>query len=385
MIIRKLFVIILLAGLSGCSDPQKSIKNLPNLTTFSIEGVPEIQLIKDESFRGAQNSEVIKIGDITVDDDGKVYFVDEYNHKIQVVDADGNPVGSMGRGGGRPGEFRKLGNIEVHSGIIYGFDEGRKAMNTYNTRDFNFRKSTQFSVQSLTGDSLKTAALYSAVILSGGNYLVAFQVVESPTNRPLYFYKADESGAIISDQLITFPNKSLFVESSSNGMTIMMMPYERETFLITNSEGNLFKLFSEEMVIRKFDPNGRYVEAWKYLVQKRTLNRSDALDLYDDVDIRRAIRGAKLPSNWPVVANFLVDNEDRFWVATVSQNLENYTWYILGKQGALIGKVILPRKVEIKAIQNGKVYAREINKRTYAEEVVRYEIKEVMFNLKTQR
>ncbi len=380
MIIRKLFIILFLAGLSGCSDQQQSSKYLHNLTTFSVEGVPEIKLIKDASFRGAQNSDVIKIGDITVDDAGNVYFVDEYNHKVQAVDADGNPVGSMGQAGGRVGEFRKLGDIEVHDGIIYGFDEDRKAINSYSTRDFNFQTTTQFSSQSLTGDSLKTAAPYTVMILPDENFLVAFQVVESPTDRILYFYKANENGEIISDQVMSFPNKPLFVENTPDGMTIMMMPYERETFLITNSDGNLFTLFSEEMVIQKFDSNANYLEAWEYPVQKRTLNRSDALDLYDDVDIRRAIRGAKLPSKWPVVANVLIDDEDRFWVATVSQNLENYTWYILGKEGVVIGAVELPRKVEIKAIQNGKVYAREINKRTYSEEVVRYEIEGVTIN-----
>lgn len=377
---RKLFIITIIISSCACSDSTPSNNELPNLTTFNIKGVSDIQLVKDVSFRGAQNSDVIKIGDIAIDDAGKVYFVDEYNHKIHSVDTKGKPHGTMGQAGGRPGEFRKLGNIHVQNGILYGFDEDRKAINSYNTLDFSFRTSSQFSAQSLAGDSLKTAAPYSALILSNGSYLVAFQVVESPTNRPLYFYKTDERGAIISDLLLTFPNKPLYVENTPDGMTIMMMPYERETFLTTNSEGNLFTLFSEEMVIQKFDSTGRYVEAWEYPVQKRTLNRSDALDLYDDVDIRRAIRGAKLPSKWPVVANFLVDDEDRFWVATVSQNLENYTWYILGKQGALIGRVELPRKVEIKAIQNGKVYAREINKRKYAEEVIRYEIKGAMIN-----
>ncbi len=382
---QKLFVILIIIGSGACSDSTHSDNKLQNHTSFSIEGIPYFQLEKDELFRGAQNSGVIKIGDIAVDGSGTVYFVDEYNHTIQVVDFEGKPLGTLGKAGGRPGEFRNLGNIDVQNGLIYGFDTDRKAMNIYNISDFNFLSSTQFSAQSLPGDSLKNASPYSALILPDGNYLIGFQVVDSPSNRLLYFYKTDENGSVISDQVLNFPNKPLFVENTTDGITIMMMSYERETFLAKNSEGNLFTLFNEEMIIQKFDSAGHYIESWEYPVQKRTLNRSDVIDLYNDVGIRRAIRGAKLPSKWPVVANFIVDDEDRFWVATVSQNLDNYIWYVIGRKGALIGAVELPRSVEIKAIQNRKVYAREINRRTYAEEVVRYEVKGAVFNQETQK
>lgn len=375
MIIRKLFICLFLAVYFGCSDGQQSTQKLPNLTTFDVEAVPEIQLTIDESFRGSQNAEVNKIGDIAADSLGNVYFVDEYKHKIQVVDREGTPTGSMGRAGGRAGEFRKLGDIEVKNGKVYGYDEDRKAMNVYNSEDMEFIESTVFSAKHLTGDSLANAAPFTAKVLNNGNYLLGFQVVESPTDRHLYFYKVNPEGEIISDQIIDFPNKPLFVENDPKGMIIMMMPYERETLMFTDSEGYIYTLYTEDFLIRKFDAEGNYVEAWRYPVKKRTLNTADAVDMFDDVDIRRAIRGDDLPGTWPAVATLLLDDEDRFWVATITQNLNNYRWYVVGKQGSVLGTVELPRKVEIKAVRNGKIYARAFNKRTYAEEVVRYEIR----------
>lgn len=375
MIIRKLFICLFLAVYFGCSDGQQSIKSIPNLTTFRVEGVPEIRLTKDESFRGSQHAEVNKIGDIAADSLGNVYFVDEYKHKIQVVDRDGTPTGTMGRAGGRAGEFRKLGDIEVRNGKVYGYDEDRKAMNVYTTNEYDFSVFTAFSSSELKVDSLQMASPFVAKILAEGDYLVGFQVVKSPENRHLYFYKVNPEGEIISDQLINFPNKPLFVENDPKGMIIMMMPYERETLIFTDSEGAIYTLFTEDFLIRKFDAEGNYLEAWRYPIKKRTLNTADAVDMFDDVDIRRAIRGDDLPGTWPAVATVLVDDEDRFWVATITQDLDNYRWYVLGKRGSVLGTVELPRKVDIKAVQNGKVYARAFNKRTFAEEVVRYEIR----------
>ena len=375
MIIRKLFILLLLAGILGCSDSQPSIKKLPNLTTVSVEGVPEIQLIKDEAFRGSQNAEINKIGDIAADTLGKVYFVDEYKHKIQVVDVEGITTGTMGRAGGRPGEFRKLGHIEVQNGKAYAYDEDRKAMNVYDSESFEFIKSTVFSAKGLTGDSLANAAPFTAHILAGGNYLVGFQVVESPADRHLYFYKVNSEGEIISDQILDFPNKPLFVEDGPKGMIIMMMPYECETLMLTDSKGFIYTVYTEDFLIRKFDAEGNYLEAWQYPVDKRKLNTADAVDMFDEVDIRRAIRGDDLPDTWPAVAQMLVDDEDRFWVATITQNLENYRWYVINNSGEVAGTFELPRSVDIRAVQNGTVYAKEFNPRTYAEEVLRFSIR----------
>lgn len=372
MIIRKLLFLILFVGLIGCTQTtSKNDSNLPNVRSFDTKDVAEISLTQDDTFRGSQNAEVTKIGDIATDEQGNVYFSDVFKNKIHVVDSSGLPIATMGRSGGRAGEFYKLGDIKVVGELVYGFDEERVAMNLYHTNEFEFRSTVTFSGQGLNNDSLQLNP-YSAQVLSKNEFLVGFQQVNSPTDRQLYYFRTDNNAENYSEQLLTYPNKKLFIEEGSEGITIMMMPYERETLLQTDSAVNLYTLFTEDFLVKKFDREGNYLEAWHYPFEKRRLNKSDAIDIYTETDIRRAIRGDNAPNTWPAVAHYFIDKNNRHWVATITQNLENYTWYVLNADGQLKGNFELSRDFELLAVRDDQLYAKKFNPRTYAEEIIRF-------------
>lgn len=375
MLTRHLFILFFVAISVQCNEAKEPGKeDLQHLTTFSLDDVADIKLVQDRSFRGSQNAEVTKIGDITVDTFGNVYFVDEFKNKIHVVDSSGTPIGTMGRSGGRPGEFYKLGDIEVLNGKVYAFDEDRKAMNVYGTNDFNFQTSIAFTSSKLRPDSLASLEPYSATILPDGLYLAGFQKVNSPTDRQLFFYRTDELAENYSGEIISYPNRQLFAENGPNGFVIMMMPYEPKTLLSHDTFGNLYTIFTEDFIIKKYDQNGNYLEAWQYPLTKKKLLKADAIDMYTETDIRRAIRGDDTPDTWPAVAHYLIDDNDQHWVATITQNLENYTWFVLGNSGEVLGKSVLSRDIRIKAINKSHLYAVKFNDQTYTEELQRFSI-----------
>ena len=375
MLTRHLFILFFVAISVQCNEAKEPGKeDLLHLTSFSLDEVTDIELVQDRSFRGSQNAEVTKIGDVAADASGNVYFVDEFKNKIHVVDSSGTPIGTMGRSGGRPGEFYKLGDIEIVNGKVYAFDEDRKAMNVYGTNDFNFQTSIEFTSSKLRPDSLASLTPYSATILPDGLYLAGFQKVNSPTDRQLFFYRTDELAENYSGEIISYPNRQLFAENGPIGLLIMMMPYEPETLLSHDTFGNLYTIFTEDFIIKKYDQNGNYLEAWQYPLTKKKLLKADAIDMYTETDIRRAIRGDDTPDTWPAVAHYLIDDNDQHWVATVTQNLENYTWFVLGKSGEVLGKSVLSRDIRIKAINKSHLYAVKFNKQTYNEELLRFSI-----------
>lgn len=375
MLTRHLFILFFVAISVQCNEAKEPGKeDLLHLTSFSLDEVTDIELVQDRSFRGSQNAEVTKIRDVAADASGNVYFVDEFKNKIHVVDSSGTPIGTMGRSGGRPGEFYKLGDIEVLNGKVYAFDEDRKAMNVYGTNDFNFQTSIAFTSSKLRPDSLASLAPYSATILPDGLYLAGFQKVNSPTDRQLFFYRTDELAENYSGEIISYPNRQLFAENGPNGFVIMMMPYEPETLLSHDTFGNLYTIFTEDFIIKKYDQNGNYLEAWQYPLTKKKLLKADAIDMYTETDIRRAIRGDDTPDTWPAVAHYLIDDNDQHWVATITQNLENYTWFVLGNSGEVLGKSVLSRDIRIKAINKSHLYAVKFNDQTYTEELLRFSI-----------
>ncbi len=375
MIIRRLLIFILFSGFLGCDRAtQNHVEHLQNIRSFNVANAIEIILVQDYDFKGSQNAKVTKIGDIATDERGNIYFSDVFKNKIHVVDSSGVPLATMGRSGGRDGEFYKLGIIEVVGDLVYAFDEERVSMILFDANSFNFRTSVIFSSQDFNNDSLRVLNPYSAQILSESEFLVGFQQVNSPTDRQLFYFRTDHKAETYSEQLLTYPNKKLFVEQGSEGITIMMMPYERETLLQTDSIGNLYTLFTEDFLVKKFDREGNYLEAWYYPFEKRTLNKSDAIEKYTETNIRRAIRGDDTPNTWPAVAHYFIDKNDHHWVATITQNLENYTWYVLNSDGEVLGVLEISRDFELLAVRDNQLYAKMFNPRTYAEEIIRFNL-----------
>ncbi|HCD52010.1 MAG TPA: hypothetical protein DEQ34_06160 [Balneolaceae bacterium] len=369
---RLKFIVLLFLVPLHCDESGQVEKELSNLTTFELGGIPEIVLQKEEAFNPAYWAEVNSIGDVAADSAGSVYFVDVYKRKIQVSDSNGKPVGTIGRAGSSPGEFRKPTIIGTAHGDLFTFDDLLQSAYRFSTKDRMLKSSALFSLQKPEADSLKSAKPYSAHLLPGGNYLVGYQVVHSPEDRRLYFYETDEYGALISDQILAFQNKRQFVKEDQSGLTIMMMPYERETFLAIDSEGKIYTVFNEDFVIKIYDRTGKYLEAREYPVEKLSLNESDALELFTETMIRRAIRGDDLPKTWPAVTAFMMDDKDRIWAATYSNDLNEYRWYVLSASGKVLGTFLLPSDISIEAISGDYIIAKFFNKKRYRDEIVRY-------------
>ena len=372
MITRRLLQFSLLLFFVSCTAEKDHAEELANLRTFNLEEIPNIELEEDKSFRGSQNAGVNSIGDVTVDEAGNVYFVDNFKRRIQVVDAEGNPTGTIGKAGGKPGEFIKLRNIMVMNGKLYTYDEQLESAYRFNTENNSLEQLTPFSGSGIGVDSLKTASTYSVEIIPDGNFLVAFQVVTSPEQRRLFYYKVNAEGEIVSEQLMAFPNKSLYVREGQEGITILMMPWERETLLQTDAEGKLYALYTEEFLIKVFDREGEYQEAWHYPISKVKLAEADAVDMYTDTITRRAIRGASKPQTWPAVAEWMMDDKNQIWVATITSDLEIYRWYVLSPSGEVLGTLLLPKEKAVKAIAGGYLYTTSFNKRRYVDEIVRF-------------
>ncbi len=375
MKIQHLLFIIASFLLFGCEKGKESIQKLENLTSFDLDSVPEIELSRDYNYLGASQSEVKKIGDIAVDDAGNVYLVDEYRKKIQIYNSNGFHLGSIGKAGRDPGEFQKPGILQIEGDHLYAFDESMHLVYQFSLDDHSLHSTTRFNTPGLfSADSLQSAIPFSYQRMADGNFLVAYQIVNAPDDRRLYYYRVSPAGDIISDQLMTVQNKSLYVDEGKNKTVIMMFPYERETLVATDYRLNIYAANSENFLLKISDTSGAYQRAWYYPFENRSLVESDAVDMFNTVNERRAIRGADLPSTWPALAKLLVDDKDRVWVGTVTVNLEYYRWYVLSRSGEPIGSFEFPRDKEIMTVKEDFVYTRELSVKYYSEEIVRYGI-----------
>ena len=367
---------ILLLLTAGCQQEQELSKQISEAQKFNLDEAAPAELIRDRDFLVGSMKTVNNIGAVAVDERETVYVVDELRKKIEVFDSLGSNMGSLGGIGRDPGDFLNPTYLKVMGRSLYAYDQNLFRTYRYSLPGLELEEVTEleFTARSLGVDSLSEARPFAFEVLNDGNFLVAFQKVNTPQDRQLVYYKVDPEGEVISDQLLAFKNRSLYVDEAVNPPLIIMLPYEPETLTATDSNGRIYSAFSDHFLIHVAGSTGTNIGSRYYPFEKYSLIRSDAIDLYRDTHRRRAIRRASLPATWPALAAMKIDDKDRLWVATIISDLTQYRWFVLEPSGEPLATFDLPREYKIMLIQDGFVYIKVFNSRKYSEEVLRYQL-----------
>ncbi|MFC1493287.1 6-bladed beta-propeller [candidate division KSB1 bacterium] len=126
----KLFLLTWLILFCSCSseeatytiEEEDGVKIIHNFKKFSPENyIAELQFTskfgdlenKDENYN------LYNALDLTKDNDGNFYIVDNGNHRIQVFDNSGKYIRTIGRQGQGPGEFTYPGNINIMNDSLF--------------------------------------------------------------------------------------------------------------------------------------------------------------------------------------------------------------------------------------------------------------------------
>ncbi|MEX2477149.1 MAG: hypothetical protein WD357_01855 [Gracilimonas sp.] len=368
--------LILLFILSGCESEDSFSDQIKDAKQFDLSKARPAELVRDREFSAGSYETVNNMGPVVADDAGNVYVVDEHRTRIQIFDASGNDLGSLGSIGRDPGDFQNPGYLKVQGDHLYAYDQNLFRSYRYTLPELELEAVTELenTVTSLGVDSLSAARPFKFEVMEDGNYLVGFQIVESPQERELVFYKVDPAGEVISDQLFAYDSKKLYVDEATTPPLIMMLPYEPETLTATDSKQQIYTTFTEHFLINITDSVGENIESRYYPFSKHKLIRSDAIDLYRDTFQRRAIRRASLPDTWPALADIKTDDQDRLWVAAIIPNLNKYRWYVLESSGEPLATFGLSREKNIEVIKGEYVYIKAYNSRRYSDEVLRYRL-----------
>ena len=149
--LSRLLASCVLTALAACSAPAPIE---PRPWELDVpEGLPEIvyspvsvedrqghriELIEDLVI-GSEDNANERFGDrvsVGVDDQGRIYVADTDNHRIQVFDADGTYLATLGRDGQGPGEFEFPRTIAVAGDRVFVGD--RRKVSVWSTVDFSF-------------------------------------------------------------------------------------------------------------------------------------------------------------------------------------------------------------------------------------------------------
>lgn len=366
-------IIISLGVFWGCTEQDSTSSQMAEAELFDLKGAAFTELSPDPGFRIGSYRTVNNLGDVTVDNHGNVYVIDAFKKRIVGFNTSGREIASAGGLGRDPGDFQNPAELIVVGDTLYAFDGTLNRIYGFSLPGLELQSSTELDItQKITTDSLQTGIPNSMEVMADGTFLISYQVTSSPENQRLYYYRVHTSGEIISSEILSFNGKGLYVDNTQTNTVIMELPYEREMLLAVDSRENIYTVFTERLLIEVLDAGGNKKTSYYYPFENARLNKSDLIESTDDVFERRALRGASTPDTWPAVADFLVDDEGRIWVAAITNDIEKYTWYVMRPGGEPVVTFELSRWLEIKDIRDDYVYVKRFNSRGYSDEIIRY-------------
>jgi len=389
--IKWYFLLLLVSACAGGGDNTVPvhIAELENLTVYSGDKKPllELQLIKEEVFDHHKEHPVGGIAGIAVDRMGKVFIGDHQQLYIHALDSKGAYAGRFGGRGKGPGEFRSMdGTMKINAGFLYAYDPALKRINVFSLDSYEFYRTIKLGPDQWKQiDELNGSFPAEYFFPADGDMLLSFisgeklDELDSHNNVTVYQQKKyyyninpDLENSLNAEKILEQKGKRQFLFQGSNFATTFSYPFINRS-LLTSGSNYLYSAYTDELLIKVYQPDGSYLRAFYYPVEKKRLTRDEAVSFSRDEILRKIARKMELPATWPALNDMLIDDENRLWISTIVEDDEIYEWWVLKDTGELLARFDWPRNKEIKVVKNGKLYTEETDKNGLAR-IVRYRI-----------
>jgi len=351
----KYFLICLLILFSFI--PEKSKSQDKNISSNILIEDSRIGLVQGISFGGKE-----------------IYIGDALNYEVHVYKSNGEYKFSLGRQGRGPGEFRSISGTRIgpkDSLYVYDLRERRLTVFSTNSSKPNLRTMRlsagpgQLS-PNVTGNLV--TGLDGLWITKEGRVLVAYSRLIDPRqklkeDRPLEIRYGNASSE--DSPVLRTRDRQMLTLDEGERVSMTTMPFGMEPVIDMHRGSNsIYFGFTDSLVVRRkpigeqtetvLSPEFSRVELSDDLLRARLKWKGDEdlLKRFDTVQ-------EKAPSYVPAFEDFVVDREERIWVAVnTKEALEGgYTEYwIFSPDGKLLQKVSFDRLVFLKAFSEQSAY-----------------------------
>jgi hypothetical protein len=354
---RWLLVASALASFStSCARAQEQGNgSLPSLEErrAAAWGVSEVARVDSDSLFTA-------ITGIDVDSRGRVYVADWLAARVTVVSPDGQVLGTLGRKGLGPGEFRGIRGVQVLPGdSLLGYDPGAARLSVF-PPDADKPSYTVNLGAAMPGPEpfiLRRAASNDAYVA-----LIRPQFTPDATAR-----RRDEirvlnlDGSPRGDVLRDFPSRSFLRADQGGGYSVMPNPFGREAFMALGPGDRIHLVWSDSLAVETTDLAGRRTGAFSIPYAAPAVRSEDVAEATGKLPRQMAaafgpVLADSVPSRWPAVRGFAADERGRLWVGLPAKGGEPGEWIVLDGTGRYLGSAFLPAGFDLMTVRGDRAY-----------------------------
>ena len=335
-------------------------------------------------YSSTNNALIGRIAGVAVDDSGRVFIADYQQNTIDVFEPGGRYITHLGRKGKGPGEFESLSGFKIIKDKLYTYDVTLQRINIFSVdslrflRSINMDQSSQKDIKALDG-FFATHAFFvnkNRFLVGFMNMKFGFPAVQGQKKDNVFqrYYFMNKNGRIEPGEIFK-QNKYLYLTAVVNGhrFSISTAPYLGNPLVSVSEDGHIFSAWTEDFLIREWNPDGKYQRAFYYAYKKVPLTRNSVLKLVKGSSFSESIvRQGNLPKTWPALLAMKVDDQNRLWISTIVKDTRVYQWWVLDSHGKLLTRFTWPGDKQIEAIKNGYIYSRETDTTKGSQEIVRY-------------
>lgn len=380
----------------GCNNNAKpktavpvEFQELENLVVYSEDVSPtkEISFTKAAVYGDNEDVLIGRIGSIAVDDLSRVFIADVQRQVINVFGPDGELITELGRQGRGPGEFGFIKRLHIRNNSLHVFDSRQGRVSVVNLETLDFKNTLVLAQNKRDLPVLNTAEPFvdEIYVRNDESYLVKFKMDNRNNNSQLWmnfdfigaYYVQDANGRIISEEILKLDEAigtNISTPSSNAVLSFHLKQFFGNKLITTSKEDLIYVAEPDHFLVKVYNSDGSYLNSFFYPIQKFLFTEESAKEAKITDGLIEIVKSVDLPENWPALVDMKLDNQNRLWIVTTVENMENYGWWVLEDSGELITRFEWTRDKPIEYIHNNYIYTKETEEITSNEVVVRYKI-----------
>jgi hypothetical protein len=347
------------AGLSGLSctssdqSPQWTVSDSAGVEIVANVGSAARWILSEEPAltlgvvdQGGP-TEFFRVSDIALLDDGGLAVANSGTEEVRLFAPGGAHLGSFGRDGRGPREFRRLSIVESYSDSLLTYDEGNDRISVW-TLDGTWVRS--FRLEWFTSSLAPVDLMgHDGILAVTAHYMTELEGTGLVVDTALVSHY-DIDGQLV-DSLVRLPHNERVVQRQGDFQTTLGAPFSSFAQIVGGGPGFCYA-FGPITDVRCYDTKGTLTQIVRVPLERREVTKAHIDEFWKRqfeeatgprLEAFRRMRDMMpFPSAFPAYSQLLVDDAGRLWARLYALPGEiDERWFVF-ENGRLVSEVRSP-------------------------------------------